>query len=317
MEKISVVVPVYKTEKYISNFIKSIIYQTHKNFELILVNDGTPDNSIKLAEELLKDTNVEYVVINKENGGQSTARNAGIKNATGKYLVLFDSDDAIQKDYLETMYNAIKASEAQVAICDLQYVKDENIFEETKRTGKNKVKSGKEFFEDFIMHRITIGPYSLMIEKDLIDKLNLTFNEQSRYSEEFIFITKLLYNTNIAIHVQEKLYNYCLRQGSVSTGANIDKIVNGFREIEKASMDYVDEKCKSDRVYNKFAHARWMLATARFTAANMKYEDYKKLLSKLNAKIYIKTLYKFPSLKIILAAMLFCISLKTFYLIAK
>lgn len=317
MDKISIIVPVYKTEKYISNFIKSIIYQTYKNFELILVNDGTPDDSIKVAQELLKDTDIEYTVINKENGGQSTARNAGIDNATGKYVVLLDSDDVIQKDYLEIMYNTIKASDSQVAICDLNYVKDENIFEETKRTNKEEVKSGKEFFEDFIMHKITAGPYSLMICKELLDKLNLRFNENSRYSEEFIFITKLLYDASKVVHVKERLYNYCLRKGSVSTGANIEKIVNGFREIEKASKDYEKGSSNTDKLYVDFAHARWMIATARFTAANMKYEDYKKLLQKLEAKKYIKKLYKFPSVKIKLAAVLFCISMKAFYLVSR
>lgn len=317
MDKISIIVPVYKTEKYISNFIKSIIYQTYKNFELILVNDGTPDNSIKVAEELLKDSDVEYIVVNKENGGQSTARNAGIAKAIGKYLVFLDSDDVIQKDYLEVMYNAILLSKAEICICDLKYVKDKNIFEETERTEKKEIKSGKDFFEDFIMHRITIGPISLMIEKEILDKLSLRFNENSRYSEEFIFITQLLYNTEKVVHVKEQLYNYCLRKGSVSTGANIDKIINGFSEIEKASKIYADNISESDKLYNRFAHARWMLGTARFTAANMKYEDYKILLTKLNAREYIKKLYKFPSLKIKLASILFCVSMRMFYIVSK
>ncbi len=180
-----------------------------------------------------------------------------------------------------------------------------------------KKKFGKNFFEDFFMHRIQIGPISLMIKKELIQNINLLFNENSRYSEEFIFICKLLYNTNKAIHVKEKLYNYCLRNGSVSTGANLEKIINGYNEILKSNVLYKDKEEKSCKLYNKYAMPRWILATARFTASNLKYEQYKELMNKLNAKKEVKRLFSFPDVKTKIAAIIFCISLSTFYNISK
>ncbi len=146
MKEISIIVPIYNTEKYIENFIKSVIQQTFKNFELILINDGSKDKSIEKAENLLKSTNIEYIIINKKNGGQSSARNVGLKEANGNWIVIPDSDDVLQKDYLEIMYNQTKNKNIEVIICDLNNVKDENIFEETIRTNRVEEKIRKKFF---------------------------------------------------------------------------------------------------------------------------------------------------------------------------
>lgn len=317
MKEISVIVPIYNKEKYINNLLKSIKEQTYENFELILVNDGSNDKSIEIAEENLKKSQLKYRIINKENGGQSTARNKGIKEAEGKWIVMLDADDTIQKDYLKILFESVKKCEADVAICDIRMVNDCNIFGESERTHMLESKDGKEFFKDFILHRISIGPPSLMIKKDLLDEYNIKFNEKSKYSEEFIFITDLLYNANKVVHVKEELYNYCLRSGSVSTGANIEKIINGYKQIEKYSKKYKDNINNYEEIYNKYALPRWILATARFTAKNMTYDNYKELMIQLNAKNKIKQLILFPDSKTKIAAITFCISQKLFYNISK
>lgn len=230
---------------------------------------------------------------------------------------MLDSDDTIQRDYLKLMYEATKFDEVEVVICDINNVNEENIFEEIARTNKIEIKIGREFFQDFIMHNVSIGPVSLMIKREFIQKLNLYFNEMSRYSEEFIFITDLLYNANRVVHIQEKLYNYCLRRGSVSTGANLEKIINGYQQIVIYSERYKDDSNTYAIIYNKYALARWILATARFTANNLQYIDYKKLMNELNAKKQIKVLFKFPKLSIKMASIVFCISMPIFYRISK
>lgn len=215
------------------------------------------------------------------------------------------------------MYNATQKHAVEVVICDINNVEDNNIFEESKRTNDIEIKEGKEFFKDFIIHKISIGPYSLMMSREFIRKINLKFNENSKYSEEFIFITDLLYNSNKVIYVKEKLYNYCLRRGSVSTGANLGKILNGYNQIEEYSKKYEDNKNCYEVLYNKYALPRWILATARFTASNLKYCDYKELMKKLKAKEKIKKLITFPELKIKLATVLFIISTPLFYLVSR
>ena len=100
--KISVIIPVYNVEKYIIECIESIINQTLKDIEIIVVNDGTKDNSIKIVEEYLSDKRIK--IINKANGGLSSARNEGMKVAKGEYIYFIDSDDFINEDVLEVLY---------------------------------------------------------------------------------------------------------------------------------------------------------------------------------------------------------------------
>jgi len=296
---ISVISPVYNVEKYIKNLIISLKNQTFKDFELILVDDGSKDKSIDIALNELKKTDISYKIVTKENGGQSTARNAGIKNANGEWLVLLDSDDTIQTNYLKNLYDAVKdKKQCDIAFCDINRVTDDTCFEELEQEFKTETALGRKYFVDFIMHNIEIGPYSLLINTDFLRKNKIYFNENSRYSEEFIFICSLLHNAQNVVHLKQKLYNYCLRKGSVSTGANIDKIVNGFNQILISNKVYEECDCKYCKLYNRYAMPRWVLATSRFTAKNLKYKDYNLLLKKIDSKKYLKKLFTFPNLKV-------------------
>jgi glycosyltransferase involved in cell wall biosynthesis len=120
---ISVIVPIYKVEKYLSRCLDSILSQTYKNFELILINDGSPDNCSVICDTYAgKHDNI--IVIHKENGGLSSARNAGIDIAKGKYISFIDSDDYIHKDYLNILVSMLNNSEAKLSMCGYKEVFD-------------------------------------------------------------------------------------------------------------------------------------------------------------------------------------------------
>ena len=124
--RISVIVPIYKVEKYIDACLRSIQNQTFRDFEVILVNDGTPDKSIEIAKKYIE-TDSRFILFNKENGGLSNARNYGIERAKGEYFAFIDSDDRIAPRYLENLYRAIVRFKADVAICDFRlYYQNKN-----------------------------------------------------------------------------------------------------------------------------------------------------------------------------------------------
>ena len=112
---ISVVVPIYNVENYIKKCVDSILSQTYKNLEIILVDDGSPDNCPQICDEYAQKDN-RIKVIHKENGGLSDARNAGIDISKGKFITFIDSDDYIEKDYVEVLYNSIKENASDMAI---------------------------------------------------------------------------------------------------------------------------------------------------------------------------------------------------------
>lgn len=118
-ELISVIVPVYNVEKYVEKCVESIINQTYKNIEIILVDDGSTDNSGKIIDNIsLKDNRIK--VIHKENGGLSDARNAGLDICNGKYIGFVDSDDSIHKKMYEILYKNIKEYSANISICRIE-----------------------------------------------------------------------------------------------------------------------------------------------------------------------------------------------------
>lgn len=126
MPEISIIIPIYNVEKYLHRCIESILAQTFTNYELILVDDGSPDNCGKICDEYaLKDSRI--IVIHKENGGVSSARNIGLKHAKGKYIVFCDSDDYIQDDYLDVLYNSMKSEDVDLVCAGYEVVDDTGI----------------------------------------------------------------------------------------------------------------------------------------------------------------------------------------------
>ena len=126
-ELISIIVPIYKTEKYLDRCIKSIINQTYKNLEVILVDDGSPDRCGVICDKWAqKDKRIK--VIHKENGGVSDSRNAGLDIANGEYIGFVDSDDYIHKDFIKILYNLCKENNSDISVCEtFKTDKDEDI----------------------------------------------------------------------------------------------------------------------------------------------------------------------------------------------
>ena len=154
---ITIVIPIYKVENYLDKCVKSVINQTYKNLEIILVDDGSPDNCPKKCDEYeKKDTRIK--VIHKENGGLSDARNAGIDIAKGKYITFIDSDDYIDSDYVETYYNKIKNCNYDVVVGGYKRVVDDKV--------KFILKLKNEEFSKYIV----TGPYCRIIKKSFLEK---------------------------------------------------------------------------------------------------------------------------------------------------
>jgi len=147
-EQISIVVPVYNVEQYLEKCVNSIINQTYKNLEIILIDDGATDSSGKLCDELAKIDN-RIKVYHKENGGLSDARNYGVERATGDYIGFVDSDDCIDSEMYEKLYEAIRKENVDVAECNLKiiYPDREELF--TEQNYYN-VCTKQEYLEEYL-----------------------------------------------------------------------------------------------------------------------------------------------------------------------
>ena len=213
---ISIIVPVYKVEKYLPRCIESILGQTYTNFELILVDDGTPDRSGIICDRYAeKDSRIK--VIHKENGGVSTARNAGIDVAQGKWITFVDSDDWVSDDYLSTLIEPLENNEYDltVGVLDWRYlrlVSQGNKSREIKKQQNNSKEDlatlGKIEF---------LGPCYKLYNKSILDENKIRFERGIAMGEDAIFVAEYLKHCQNILLTGKVIYHYnCLNQFSVT-----------------------------------------------------------------------------------------------------
>ncbi len=221
---ISVIVPVYNVEKYLDQCIKSILNQTFRDFELILVDDGSTDNSGKMCDKYsLKDKRVR--VIHKENGGLSDARNKGTRAAKGTHITYIDSDDFVSVDYLYTLWNLIKKYKADMAVTGMEVFFDGNSPKKTNNKNKIRNFSGNDALKTVLYQNgMDTSACAMLISSSIAKKFNFPFG---KYHEDDFTTYKYYLNADRVAISSDKQYFYRQRKGSImhSFGkANIDEL---------------------------------------------------------------------------------------------
>lgn len=215
MDKISIIVPVYNVQDYLEFCIESILNQTFKNFELILVDDGSTDLSGKICD-IYKEKDNRIKVIHKPNGGQSSARNAGIDVATGKYIGFVDSDDSIHPKMYEVLYNLIKKYKSDISGCnykrtyDISSKEHENLNLDEVIEMSN-IESIEKLYDKDLGVKLVV-PWNKLYNKRLFD--NIRYKVGRIHEDEFI-AHRILYNCKKITYVDNELYYYLQREGSI------------------------------------------------------------------------------------------------------
>lgn len=210
MKKISVIMPVYNVEKYVREAIESVLNQSYKEFELIIVNDGSKDNSGIICEEYSYDKRVKY--IKKENGGLSSARNAGLAVASGEYITFIDSDDLFDIDYLSTLVRIKEENNADLAVVSYYCFSDGDSLKPmmSKRVKKY---SGKKYVHAMFGPQM-IGAYAWgkLFSRDCFETRK--FPEGKLY-EDILTTPYIIYPMNNVVYSFSQLYMYRQREGSI------------------------------------------------------------------------------------------------------
>lgn len=254
--KVSVIVPVYNVEKYIKKCLNSLVNQTLDEVEIVVVNDGSPDNSQKIIDEYTKKyKNIKSYV--KENGGLSDARNYGIKRATGKYISFVDSDDYIRKDMLEKMYNYAIQKNFDVVVCD-----SINVYSDGTEI---LIKSNNNYSDDDVKNYIISPPIACtrLFKKSIFDKIEF---KKNIYYEDLEMTPKVVNLTKKIGFVSDGLYYYVQRDGSIMR-QNVfnDKLLNIF-DVLKSNKDLLENEFPQEIEYMYITH---LLRTA-----SLRFLDY-------------------------------------------
>lgn len=287
-DKISIIVPVYNVERYLNRCVDSIITQTYKNLEIILVDDGANDSSAKICDEYKQKDN-RIIVIHKKNGGLSDARNAGIDAASGKYIGFVDSDDWIENKMYEDLYNIITKHNANIAICGFCRTANQNekieqkrelITEYTREQAIDELHKNKSI-QDYAWNKL----YERKLFKDIRYPVGKNMEDKGTTYKLFLITDKVVVTTN-------KYYYYFNRADSIINKIN-EKLLTD--EATLCIERYVTLKKIYPNMKSLDKSLFAFLTRCYFTASKNSYGNLKKLakngLRLLKRKFYFVNLY--------------------------
>lgn len=242
MKKVSIIVTVYNVEKYLEKCLNSLINQTLRDLEIIIINDESPDNSQKIIDKFTE----KYPQIIKsytiKNRGLGGARNYALNKCTGKYIMYVDSDDYIAKDMAKELYEIMIKEKSDIAICGYNIIKEEN----------NKIIGSEQAFSpieptnpifSLLFGRTAV--WNKMYKKELLINNNIEFREKKWY-EDVDFSLKAILKAHKVSFINKPFYNYLIREGSIMNNNNLT------RQVELCdSFNEVINYCKQEKIYEK------------------------------------------------------------------
>ena len=273
---ISIIVPVYKAEKYLDKCVQSIVNQTYKNLEIILVDDGSPDNCPQMCDEWAeKDGRIK--VIHKENGGAAMARNAALDIASGDYIGFVDSDDYIDENMYKVLYNSLVKNSADISLCSY-YTVD---------------RTGKEVAVNFNFKSEIIDKYELisnnnsvcfgrvlwncLFKSDLWN--NMIFPDYKKH-EDVAVLPYVFYRANVISFVPEALYYYVCVDGSIMNTGFSEKDLLLFDIIEKKLDFFKDDSHYAD-IFNSSMHTLRYFVLVNSKENSRQFKEFRKSAKKL------------------------------------
>ncbi len=234
-ELISVIVPIYDIEKYLNKCIESIVNQSYENLEIILIDDGSTDESGKICDKW-KEKDGRIKVIHKENGGLSDARNVGIENSTGEILYFIDGDDYIDFDIIDNLYFSLLENNTDISMGGL--VRELYFEQKTLYSDKNYVVDSKEILRKMFINEICTTVCNILFKKKLFEDIKFPVG---KINEDSATLYKLFDKTDKISHINKAGYYYVQRNGSISHRKFTQEYLSNV-EYKEEILKFVERK---------------------------------------------------------------------------
>lgn len=278
MPKVSVIVPFYNVEGYIEKCLETLVNQTLKDIEIILVNDGSTDRSIEIVKKFIKEYPEKIVYLEKENGGLSDARNFGLNYAKGEYIAFLDSDDYIEIEMYENMYQLAEKDNSDMVECDFYWE-----YPDKKKVDQAKLYNGKKE----MLEKVRVVAWNKLIKRDILEKTNIRFPKGYRY-EDVEFTYKLIPYIEKVSFFNKTMVHYIQREGSISNSQNernkdIFDVLEHVIEYYKEKNIYEEYKQQIEYVYVRYAFCSSFLRIVKIKDEEIKEKLLNLTWEKVNA----------------------------------
>lgn len=246
--KVSILIPVYKAEKYIERCLQTVLSQTYKNLEIIIVDDASPDSSMAIAEKLIQQAANTFdikILHNKKNQGIATVRNMLLDHATGDYILFVDSDDYIETDAIESLVNIADETSCDIVRCGYFEVKGNNIRAINQRPWSNKTDLLKQHIKAW---NSIEAMWQLFIRRSLIENHRIRFAEGVNASEDHLMMIKLYFYANSIVNLEKPVYYY--RKDNMQSVTHVNP--KAFHDSMYKGMDNAIKFLKDNGVYETY-----------------------------------------------------------------
>ncbi|MCK4650245.1 glycosyltransferase family 2 protein [Candidatus Pacearchaeota archaeon] len=288
--KISIIMPVYNSEKYLKKSIGSVLNQTLREIELICINDCSTDNSLKILMGFQKKDKRIKILSNKKNIGPGESRNIGINIAKGEYVCFLDSDDWLEKNACEILIKKAKSGGADIVYIRPKIVFSNRIILDKRLLTEKDASSIDKVFRKNLMRKVAWAPWSKMIKRDILLK-NKIFFPKIHIAEDMDFSARVIYFSKKITFAEEYLYNYYVREGSLMSFSNSKRRIENYFESIKLLEDFLLSKDIFEKYHKEFVYFK--LYNYLATYGVMYYSK-----EKIDKKFYKKQIKNDPDFRI-------------------
>ncbi|WP_282938853.1 glycosyltransferase family 2 protein [Paenibacillus sp. RC67] len=315
---VSVIIPLFNVERYIIDCLESLENQKYKDFELIIVNDGSEDKSTSVVRNYITRSKMNIILIDQENSGVSSARNRGIDKASGDYICFVDADDMVGPEYLSQMMDSFIKNNCDLVVCSSVSVpEDWNIRFYTPKYYPYRLIKSFEALEKFLYHVIVSGVCFIMVKREIIENNKLRFAEGYRYSEDIELMWKILSHSDTVAYSRSQLYIYRTRKSSAMSLVD-EKRIDGFKLMKELEGYFKTVRPDFYEKYEKYGTARWVWATLwQIALSSNNYQKFMENSSRYNSKEYMRKLITYPQIYVAASSIVYLISHKLYYSIIR
>jgi glycosyltransferase involved in cell wall biosynthesis len=285
--KISIIVPVYKVEKYLDRCVQSIVDQTYINWELLLIDDGSPDRSGEMCDEWKKRDN-RIRVFHGPNCGVSVARNTGLDEASGEWIMFVDSDDWIAKDCLKICIEAAQKDNLDIVQFNFAMV-DDNVNEQSAQQNCTEVMSRKDYIEHDVFNVCVWGS---ILHRTIIENNNLRFPVGIKLGEDQIFMMQVIRHARKVRMIRDELYYYMTNYSSATHNARSSDMVSSIQSFMDFKASYPEFTSRCDVLIMHFMpliivndDVDTKQIVTLYKKANLKYDSAKDIRAQLFYKV--------------------------------